>query len=82
MRYLFFALAGAIAMYFYDPDRGAARRNVTRDRFMGTARDVGDDIERTARKVSADAYGVSKKIEHGQVDKLVGTRREGETQSL
>ena len=40
IRRLFWMAAGAAAMYFLDPDRGARRRSVARDRLMATARDV------------------------------------------
>jgi osmotically-inducible protein OsmY len=62
--YVVAALLGALAMFFLDPERGTYRRNVTRDRFAGSARDVGEDIGRAGRKVAADAYGAKQKLTH------------------
>jgi osmotically-inducible protein OsmY len=58
------ALVGALAMFFLDPDRGAYRRNQTRDRFAGTARRGGAEIGRTGRRAAAEAYGATQKITH------------------
>jgi hypothetical protein len=62
MGYLFAALVGALVMFFLDPERGAYRRNVSRDRLAGSGRDLGDDIGRAGRKLASDAYGVKQKI--------------------
>ena len=64
MRYLLAGLVGAITMFFLDPDRGAYRRNVTRDRLAGTARDATGDLRRAGRRITAEAYGAKEKIEH------------------
>ena len=66
--YLAAALVGALAMFFLDPDRGAYRRNVTRDRMGGTARRGERQFERAGRKVAADAYGVGQKVTHLDAD--------------
>lgn len=58
------ALVGAVAMFFLDPDRGAYRRNVARDRFAGSVRQGGQDLERTGKRVAAEAYGVRQKLTH------------------
>jgi osmotically-inducible protein OsmY len=62
--YIGAALVGALAMFFLDPDRGAYRRNQTKDRFAGTARRGGAELGRTSRRVAADVYGVKQKIAH------------------
>ena len=64
MRYLLAGLVGAITMFFLDPDRGAYRRNVARDRLAGTAHDAIGDLRRASRRVTAEAYGAKQKIEH------------------
>ena len=64
MRYLLAGLVGAVTMFFLDPDRGAHRRNVTRDRLAGTTRDAADDVRRAARRVGAEAYGAKEKVVH------------------
>ncbi|HEV8230422.1 MAG TPA: BON domain-containing protein [Candidatus Limnocylindria bacterium] len=58
------ALVGALAMFFLDPERGRYRRNVTRDRFAGSARDASDELERAGKRVAAEAYGAKQKLTH------------------
>jgi hypothetical protein len=62
--YIVFALAGALAMFFLDPDRGAYRRSVARDRFAGQIRESGRDLGRTGRRLASEAYGVQQKVTH------------------
>ena len=64
LRYLLAGLVGAITMFFLDPDRGAYRRNVTRDRLGGTARDAASDLARAGRHAGAEVYGAKEKLEH------------------
>ncbi|HKY51918.1 MAG TPA: hypothetical protein VJP45_11740 [Candidatus Limnocylindria bacterium] len=58
------ALVGALAMFFLDPERGTYRRNVTRDRFLGSLREGGDEIGRAGRRIGSEAYGVQQKVTH------------------
>jgi osmotically-inducible protein OsmY len=60
--YLAVLLIGALSAFYLDPDRGAYRRNVTRDRLGGMARRNANQIERATRRVSADVYGAKQKI--------------------
>ena len=62
--YLLAALAGAAVLYLFDPDRGRARRAVTRDRIAGLLRRGGRHAERTFRAAASDAYGISHKVAH------------------
>jgi osmotically-inducible protein OsmY len=64
MRTAVAAAIGAALAYFFDPQNGARRRNVTRDRvtpfFLRRARDAA----RAGRGMRADTYGVSQKLQH------------------
>jgi hypothetical protein len=62
--YLLAALAGAVVAFLLDPDRGRARRAVTRDRIAGLMRRGGRQAERTFRAAASDAYGISQKVAH------------------
>lgn len=55
-------VAGALAMFYLDPDRGAYRRNVTRDRMQGTLRRFGKKLGRGGRHVTADAAGTYQRV--------------------
>ena len=62
-----FALAGALGAavaYFFDPDSGSRRRNMTRDRALALFRRLGRRSARMGRGVAAEAYGVSQKVTH------------------
>ena len=62
-----FALAGvlgAAVAYFFDPDSGRRRRNMTRDRTLALFRRLGRRSARMGRGVAAEAYGVSQKVTH------------------
>ena len=61
---LFWIAVGAAGMYFLDPDRGARRRNMARDRLTATARDVQREAEQRARYAASTAEGVSRKVQH------------------
>src|ERR671925_570256 len=71
MGYLFAALVGALVMFFLDPDRGAYRRNVSRDRLAGSGRDLGGDLGRTGRKLASDASGVKQRIANRDKDDVM-----------
>lgn len=55
---------GALAAYFFDPDRGKARRNVTKDRLGGAVRGAKRRGEQVRRRFEAERYGVEQKIAH------------------
>lgn len=61
---LFWIAVGAAGMYFLDPERGARRRNMARDRMMSTARDVQREAEQRARYAASTAEGVAQKVQH------------------
>jgi osmotically-inducible protein OsmY len=63
-RLLAFAAAGAAVTYFFDPENGARRRNVTRDRVLAFFRQTGRKAESAGRSVKADAYGLKQKAVH------------------
>lgn len=65
LAYVLTALAGAILAFFLDPDRGAYRRNVARDRILGTTRRGGGVVGRTRRRLASETYGVTQKLKHG-----------------
>jgi osmotically-inducible protein OsmY len=64
MRFLRIAAVGAALAYFFDPQQGARRRNMARDRFIAFFRHRGRDLARTGRGVSAEAYGLKQKATH------------------
>ena len=55
---------GALLAYFFDPQNGARRRNVSRDRAAAFVRSSGRRAARTGRGVAAEAYGVAQKAQH------------------
>ena len=55
---------GAALTYFFDPQSGARRRNVTRDRVLAFFRQRGRRVGRAAAGVQAEAYGVVQKAKH------------------
>ena len=57
------ALVGAL-VYFLDPNSGARRRNVLRDRVLAFFRRGARRAARAGRGVAAEAYGVSQKVQH------------------
>ena len=57
------ALVGAL-VYFLDPNSGARRRNVLRDRVLAFFRRGARRATRAGRGVAAEAYGVSQKVQH------------------
>lgn len=65
MRYLIAGLAGAVAMFFWDPDRGAYRRSATRERLIRIARrqpthvqgaQPPDEDEMLAEKIDTEVF--------------------------
>jgi hypothetical protein len=58
------ATMGAGLMYFFDPDQGRRRRNMTRDRVAATFRGGVRSAERAGRAAGAEAYGWSQKATH------------------
>ena len=57
--------AGIAALtYFFDPQNGARRRNMARDRFFSLFRRAGRKGEQLGRAASAEAYGVAQKVQH------------------
>jgi osmotically-inducible protein OsmY len=61
MRFLRFAAIGAALVYFFDPQQGARRRNVLRDRTVAFFRRGG---RRAARRIGSEAYGLKQKATH------------------
>jgi osmotically-inducible protein OsmY len=57
-------VAGALAAYYFDPDRGHSRRTTTRDQLFGKARDVGRKAERAGRALEAEAEGAYMRLTH------------------
>lgn len=63
-RLLGFGAAIAALTYFFDPQNGARRRNVARDRFLAFFRQGSRKAERAGRAVAAEAYGLTQKATH------------------
>jgi hypothetical protein len=61
MRYAIAAALGALLAYFFDPQSGKRRRNVTRDRVLATTR---RSASTTTRAVGSQAYGLKQKATH------------------
>jgi gas vesicle protein len=57
-------VTGAVAAYFFDPDRGRGRRTKTRDQLFGKARALGRKTERAGRAIEAEADGAYLRITH------------------
>jgi hypothetical protein len=62
--YALAAALGALLAYFFDPQSGKRRRNVTRDWLAGRARGGARRTARAGRTVAAEAYGVKQKATH------------------
>ena len=58
------SIAGALAMYFFDRERGRRRRHMLRDRFAARLRRTGRSIRHAFRGAAAETYGVSHRIVH------------------
>jgi osmotically-inducible protein OsmY len=63
------AAIGAALTWFFDPQNGARRRNMTRDRILAFFRQGGRKAERAGRGVAASAYGVKQKATHLKEEK-------------
>ena len=61
MRFLRSAAIGAALVYFFDPQQGATRRNVLRDRVAAFFRKRG---RATVRAVRSEAHGLKQKATH------------------
>jgi osmotically-inducible protein OsmY len=66
MRFLKFAAVGAALVYFLDPQQGARRRNMARDRVLAFFRRRGRQAARFGRTASSEAYGLKQKVTHLQ----------------
>ena len=56
------AALGAVAAYFFDPDRGRGRRAQARDQFAGLLRRAGDGAERRARWSRGPLVGIGARM--------------------
>jgi osmotically-inducible protein OsmY len=63
-RLLGIGAAAAALTYFFDPQNGARRRNVARDRVLGFFRQSGRKASRAGRSVASEAYGLKQKAVH------------------
>ena len=64
MKFLRFAALGALLTYFFDPQNGARRRTMARDRFLAYFRRGGRRAGRAGRAVAAEAHGLKQKATH------------------
>ena len=75
------AAAVAAATYFFDPQEGARRRNMTRDRVLAFFRTGGRKASDAGRSVTSQAYGLKQKATHiresdkGQPDDVTLARK-------
>src|SRR5919199_4614942 len=58
--------AGALGMYFLDPDRGRGRRSLARDRLAGSMRRGFRTLGRTGRGAAAGTYALAQQAQHRQ----------------
>jgi osmotically-inducible protein OsmY len=68
-RLLGIGAAIAALTYFFDPQNGARRRNMTRDRALAFFRQSGKKAGRASRTVAAEAQGLKKKATHLKEEK-------------
>jgi osmotically-inducible protein OsmY len=64
--FAFPAALGAGLMFFFDPHSGNRRRAMLRERTAGLLRRGWRRMGRAGRAVSAEAYGVSQRVQHLQ----------------
>ncbi len=58
------SIFGALAMFFFDRERGRRRRHMLRDRFTARLRRIARSIRHAWRGAAAETYGVSHRIVH------------------
>ena len=58
------AAIGAAIAFFFDPQSGRRRRNVTRDRALAMFRRTGRQAEQIGRGVASEAAGVAQKAQN------------------
>ena len=58
--------AGALGMYFLDPDRGRGRRSLARDRLAGSMRRGFRTLGRTGRGAAAGTHALAQQARHRQ----------------
>ena len=82
MRKLLGAVGAVAALtYFFDPNSGARRRAMLRDRTLALFRRGARTTEQAGSAVAAEAYGVSQQIQHreeedkGQLDDVTLARK-------
>jgi BON domain len=58
--------AGALAMYWLDPDQGRRRRSLARDQVASGIRHGLGALGRTGRRLAADTFGLAQRARHPQ----------------
>jgi hyperosmotically inducible periplasmic protein len=61
-RFLTAIVAGGALAYFLDPNTGARRRNIARDKLLSTFRRTGRLTEGKARFAGGTAFGIAKEV--------------------
>jgi len=56
-------MAGALFMYFTDPNRGRRRRAVARDKFMSGLHDLTEEFDKAGRDLSNRTHGVASAVQ-------------------
>ena len=64
MKFVRFAAIGAALFYFFDPQNGARRRNMARDRVLGFFRRRGRDADQLGRAAATEAEALRQKATH------------------
>ena len=72
---------GLALMYFFDPNKGAQRRSLLRDKIVALTNDARESLNKTATDLSNRAYGViaetSKAITGKPIDESRRTANQG-----
>lgn len=63
---------GALAMFIFDPQQGARRRALVRDKAVRYGTDAADYVSTTAKDLGNRAYGVAKETESFVRSKMGG----------